>query len=86
MCDPHAATRPDLVLRGFRPGPAAVETRWCGDITYIATGEGWLHPLATDIDIASRRVAGRPPPATCEPNPSPTHSQPPAGPAARPDR
>jgi transposase InsO family protein len=31
--------------------------RWCGDITYLATWEGWLY-LATVIDIASRRVAG----------------------------
>ncbi|MGW7318737.1 DDE-type integrase/transposase/recombinase, partial [Streptomyces sp. NPDC054865] len=39
-------------------GPtAAVDTRWCGDITYIATDEGWLY-LATVIDIASRRVVG----------------------------
>ncbi|MFG2639333.1 IS3 family transposase [Streptomyces sp. NPDC048362] len=55
--DPHAVTRPDLVLRDFRPDPAAVDTRWCGDITYIATQEGWLY-LATVIDIASRRVVG----------------------------
>ncbi|WP_435616447.1 IS3 family transposase, partial [Streptomyces sp. 1222.5] len=55
--DPHAVTRPDLVLRDFRPDPAALDTRWCGDITYIATDEGWLY-LATVIDIASRRVVG----------------------------
>ncbi len=34
-----------------------MNTRWCGDITYIATWEGWLY-LATVIDIASRRVVG----------------------------
>ncbi|MFI5868396.1 DDE-type integrase/transposase/recombinase, partial [Streptomyces sp. NPDC051546] len=55
--DPNAATRPDLVLRDFEPDPAAVDTRWCGDITYMATDEGWLY-LATVIDIASRRVVG----------------------------
>ncbi len=55
--DPHAATRPDLVLRNFQPDPAAVDARWCGDITYLATEEGWLY-LATVIDIASRRVVG----------------------------
>ncbi|MFI8370108.1 IS3 family transposase, partial [Streptomyces sp. NPDC085466] len=55
--DPHAAIRPDLVLRDFRPDAEAVDTRWCGDITYIATDEGWLY-LATVIDIASRRVVG----------------------------
>ncbi|MDX2565497.1 IS3 family transposase, partial [Streptomyces sp. TX20-6-3] len=56
--DPHAVARPDLVFRDFQPGPAAIGTRWCGDITYIATAEGRLY-LATVIDIASRRVVGR---------------------------
>ncbi|WP_016823791.1 IS3 family transposase [Streptomyces viridosporus] len=56
--DPHAATRPDLVLRDFRPDPTATDARWCGDITYIPTDEGWLY-LDTVIDIASRRVVGR---------------------------
>ncbi|MFD5419852.1 IS3 family transposase, partial [Streptomyces sp. NPDC127069] len=55
--DPHAATRPDLVARDFQTDPLAVDTRWCGDITCIDTGEGWLY-LATVIDIASRRVVG----------------------------
>ncbi|WP_406002445.1 DDE-type integrase/transposase/recombinase [Streptomyces sp. NBC_00829] len=55
--DPRAAIRPDLVLRDFRPDTSAVDARWCGDITYIATAEGWLY-LATVIDIASRRVVG----------------------------
>ncbi|MFD8080959.1 IS3 family transposase [Kitasatospora sp. NPDC059722] len=55
--DPRAATRPDLVLRDFQPHPAALDARWCGDITYIPTDEGWLY-LATVIDIASRRVVG----------------------------
>ncbi|WP_331730518.1 IS3 family transposase (plasmid) [Kitasatospora sp. NBC_00070] len=55
--DPHAGIRPDLVLRDFQPDPGAVDTRWCGDITYIPTQEGWLY-LATVIDIASRRVVG----------------------------
>jgi putative transposase len=55
--DPHAAIRPDLVLRDFQPDPAAVDRRWCGDITYIPTDEGWLY-LATVIDIASRRIVG----------------------------
>ncbi|MFF8235124.1 IS3 family transposase [Streptomyces caelestis] len=55
--DPRAATRPDLILRQFGPDPADVDTRWCGDITYVPTEEGWLY-LATVIDIASRRVIG----------------------------
>ncbi|MFF4229691.1 IS3 family transposase [Streptomyces sp. NPDC001820] len=55
--DPRAATRPDLIVRDFRPDPTGLDARWCGDITYIPTGEGWLY-LATVIDIASRRVIG----------------------------
>ena len=55
--DPAAAARVDLVRRDFSVNAAAVNTRWCGDITYIPTREGWLY-LATVIDIASRRVVG----------------------------
>jgi transposase InsO family protein len=55
--DPAAAARADLIRRDFRVDAAAVNTRWCGDITYIPTWEGWLY-LATVIDIASRRVVG----------------------------
>jgi putative transposase len=52
-----AAARADLVRRDFCVNAAAVNTRWCGDITSIPTWEGWLY-LATVIDIASRRVVG----------------------------
>ena len=55
--DPAAAARADLIRRDFSVNAAAVNTRWCGDITYIWTWEGWLY-LATVIDIASRRVVG----------------------------
>ncbi|MDQ0773053.1 putative transposase [Streptomyces aurantiacus] len=57
--DPKADARPDLIVRNFAPDPGGLDARWCGDITYVATGEGWLY-LATviDIDIASRRVVG----------------------------
>jgi transposase InsO family protein len=55
--DPAAPARPDLVGRDFRTAPAEVNTRWCGDITYVNTWEGWLY-LATVIDLASRRVVG----------------------------
>ncbi|MCW3817837.1 IS3 family transposase [Micromonospora sp. DR5-3] len=55
--DPAAPQRPDLVNRDFGTDPAAVDTRWCGDITNINTWEGWLY-LATVIDLASRRVVG----------------------------
>jgi transposase InsO family protein len=57
ITDPAAATRADLIRRDFAVNAAAVNTRWCGDITYIPTWEGWLY-LATVIDIASRRVVG----------------------------
>ncbi|MFI2034470.1 IS3 family transposase [Streptomyces bottropensis] len=55
--DPRAAERPDLVVRDFRPDATTLDARWCGDITYVRTEEGWLY-LATVIDIASRRVVG----------------------------
>ena len=55
--DPHAGRRPDLVERDFTVDAAAVDTRWCGDITYINTWQGWLY-LATVIDLASRRIVG----------------------------
>jgi putative transposase len=55
--DPAAAARADLIRRDFAVDAAGVNTRWCGDITYIPTWEGWLY-LATVIDIASRRVVG----------------------------
>lgn len=49
----RAAT--DRVRRDFNP--AAPDVTWCGDITYLRTGEGWLF-LATVIDLYSRRVIG----------------------------
>jgi transposase InsO family protein len=55
--DPADAARADLIGRDFTINAAAVNTRWCGDITYLPTWEGWLY-LATVIDIASRRVVG----------------------------
>lgn len=59
----HSTTRrdagepplPDLVGRHFRP--AVLDQVWCGDLSYIPTGEGWLY-LATVIDLASRRLLG----------------------------
>ncbi|MFE5211606.1 IS3 family transposase [Streptomyces sp. NPDC056600] len=54
--DPGAGHRPDLLQRDFAPS-TRLNTRWCGDITCIATSEGWLY-LATVIDIASRKVVG----------------------------
>ena len=45
------------IRRDFTTDAAKINQRWCGDITYLATWEGWLY-LATVIDIASRRVVG----------------------------
>jgi transposase InsO family protein len=55
--DPAAPGRSDLIERDFTPNPFGLDQRWCGDITYIRTWQGWLY-LATVIDIASRRVVG----------------------------
>jgi putative transposase len=46
---------PNLLNRNFTP--AAPNQTWAGDITYIATEEGWLF-LAVVIDLFSRRVVG----------------------------
>lgn len=53
--DVSAPPLPDLVGRDFRVGEPGERT--CGDITYIATGEGWLY-LADVLDIGSRRIVG----------------------------
>ena len=39
------------------PAPTAANQIWLGDITYIATGEGWLY-LAGVMDRYSRRIVG----------------------------
>jgi transposase InsO family protein len=57
IADPAAAARADKIRRDFTADAGQVNSRWCGDITYIRTWEGWLY-LATVIDIASRRVVG----------------------------
>ncbi|MEU8894065.1 IS3 family transposase [Streptomyces sp. NPDC048442] len=57
VADPGAAFRPDLIVRNFQPDRTGLDVRWCGDITFVPTKEGWLY-LATVIDIASRRVVG----------------------------
>jgi transposase InsO family protein len=55
--DPTATTPPDLISRDFSCVAGGGNRRWCGDITYINTWQGWLY-LATVIDLASRRVVG----------------------------
>lgn len=57
IADPAAAARADQIRRDFTADAGKLNSRWCGDITYIGTWEGWLY-LATVIDIASRRVVG----------------------------
>ena len=46
---------PNLLARNFNP--EAPDRVWSGDITYIATDEGWLYPAAV-IDLFSRQVVG----------------------------
>lgn len=55
IADANPHTIPDLVERGFDPG--ALNVVWTSDITYLATGEGWLY-LAAVRDGCSRRVIG----------------------------
>lgn len=45
----------NLLARDF--SPAEPDQVWSGDITYIATDEGWLY-LAAVIDLFSRQVVG----------------------------
>jgi transposase InsO family protein len=55
--DPAAqAEALDLIQRHFGPSEI-LDARYVGDITYVATWEGWGY-LATVIDLASRRVVG----------------------------
>jgi putative transposase len=47
-----------LLVQGARRfDPAVPDTVWASDITYIATGEGWLY-LAVVLDLFSRQVVG----------------------------
>ena len=45
----------NLLARNFTP--SAPNQVWTGDITYIATGEGWLY-LAVVLDLFNREVVG----------------------------
>jgi transposase InsO family protein len=46
---------PDLIGQNFTA--AEPNIRWCGDITYVRTVEGWVY-TATVIDLHSRKVIG----------------------------
>lgn len=54
--DPAADRALDLIQRHFGTG-TILDARYVGDITYVATWQGWAY-LATVIDLASRRVVG----------------------------
>jgi transposase InsO family protein len=56
VADPAAEAARDLIQRHFGVCEE-VDRRYVGDITYIATWEGWAY-LATVIDLSSRRVVG----------------------------
>ena len=56
VADPEAEAAKDLIQRHFGPCEE-IDRRYVGDITYIATWEGWAY-LATVIDLASRKVVG----------------------------
>jgi putative transposase len=46
---------PNLLARNFNP--KRPDEAWAGDVTYVATREGWLY-LAVLLDLFSRRVVG----------------------------
>ena len=46
---------PDLIGRSFFA--EAPNRKWCGDVTYVKTWDGWAY-LATVIDLHSRRLIG----------------------------
>ena len=51
----HLPIAPNLLKQEF--GAAAPNLVWLADITYIATGEGWLY-LAAVLDLATRKIIG----------------------------
>ena len=46
---------PDLIGRAFHAENP--NEKWCGDITYIKTWDGWAY-VATVIDLHSRKLIG----------------------------
>nr|WP_187366177.1 IS3 family transposase [Trebonia kvetii] len=58
--DPAAAARADRIRRDFTADASKLNMRWCGDITYIATWEGWLYLSVTWNPSAEGTVGRRP--------------------------
>jgi len=54
---PDKGSSPSPNLLRDAPAPTGPGEVYVGDITYVATGEGWLY-LATVLDLFSRKVAG----------------------------
>jgi putative transposase len=55
IADPQALRAQDLVNRKF--DPAAPNTLWVADFTYVSTWSGWVY-VAFVIDAYSRRIVG----------------------------
>jgi putative transposase len=51
----HPVDAPDLIGRVFSADQP--DQRWCGDITYVKTWDGWAY-VATVIDLYSRAIVG----------------------------
>ena len=53
--DPSLRPSPNLLSRDFTA--TRINEKWCADITYVRTNEGWLY-LATIKDLYSKRIVG----------------------------
>ena len=42
IAGPAAAARADAIQRDFSADASKINARWCGDITYAGTWQGWL--------------------------------------------
>lgn len=61
----YLAIAPNLLAQRFTvPSPNRI---WLAEITYIATGEGWLY-LAAVLDLATRKIVGWPCATICAPS------------------
>jgi hypothetical protein len=69
--DPAAAARADAIRRDFTTDAARINQRWCGDITYLATWEGWLYLSPRSSISPPAGWSGSPWPITCAPSWSP---------------